>query len=102
VYGTTRAERQKAIQNLQFALEDRRPWFMNTKFKPNATALAKGKFANWITKENFDQACKAIFNATDPIYFYQFTDMPEVSDEQLKLLMDWKDESCRPERSLIL
>jgi hypothetical protein len=101
-YGTNLADRKRAIQNLQFALEDKTPWFMNTKFKPNETALAKGKFANWITRENFDLACKAIINATDPIYFYQFDDMPEASDEQLNMLMNWKDDSCRAGHSLIL
>jgi hypothetical protein len=82
-------DRRKAIANLQFALEDKRPWFMCTKYRPNKTAIAKGKFSNWITKDNFDLACKAIFNATDVIYFYQFEDMVELDEQKITKFTNW-------------
>jgi hypothetical protein len=78
IYSNDLVGRRKAIANLQFALEDSKPWFLNVKYRPNNTAIVKHSFATWITKDTFDKACKAIFNALEPIYFYQFSDMEEM------------------------
>lgn len=96
VYGTSLDDRKRAIANLQFALEDKALWYMNTKFKPNKTAIAKGKFANWITRDTFDQACKAIIHATDPIYFYTFgEDMVELDGQKITEFANWDSMDLR-------
>ena len=90
VYGTTIEDRRRAIKNLQFALEDQYMWYMCTKYRPNKTAIAKGKFSAWITRENFNLACKAIINAMDPVYFYQFEkDGLELDPEKIKAFSEW-------------
>lgn len=86
IYLNDETGKRKAIANIQFALEDIHPWFMNAKFKPNETAIAKGKFANWVTHETFDLACKAILNALEPIYLYQFEDTLELNPA---MELDW-------------
>lgn len=82
VYSNDLEGKRRAISNLQFALEDKNLWYMNTKFKPNETAIVKGKFANWITRDTFDQACKAIKYALEPISFYQFDDIEEYNPKK--------------------
>ena len=83
IYPNTNLGKRQAIHNLQWAIEDKHPWYMNCKYTTEIGNADICVFANWVLLQSFDLACLAIKRSTQEIKFYQFDDLPTYSKEDL-------------------
>lgn len=78
VYHNTALGKNQAIRNLQFALEDNKPWYLSCAWKHQNRAA--GTFNQWVLRDTFDDACHAIRFASHEIKFFQIN-ATEVEDD---------------------
>jgi hypothetical protein len=81
IYPNTNLGKAQAIRNLQWAIEDKEPWYMSCHYTTEVGNADICHFNNWILLATFDLACLAIKRATREIIFYQFNDTPLVNDQ---------------------
>lgn len=85
VYPNTDLGKARAIQNLQWAVQDKDPWYMSCKYTTQIGNADICAFNNWLLINTFDLAVLAIKRATQDIIFYQFDDLPLLNQKEEKI-----------------
>lgn len=75
VYPNTQVGKQRALDNLEFAIADKGPWFLSI---PQRTP-GDVKFSNWVLQDTLEEAKFCIKLASKDIWFYQM-DAEEVGE----------------------